>query len=180
MRRLLNQIIPNNWDFKPIQTGLFEAPCDWSGPRKPSSITLYFHISPIFGLKMAIKRNILQYGKMYESEKYLYGKGSDKIIVFFMAVKSDCYGNVNVDVRVRGTLKCSKIKFRSNFGDFWKLFNFKSLGASTSPPPSPHFQSINKVKARVNSGLAKYDFLSLGYLEHNEIFLWGNREVFFA
>ena len=109
-------------------------------------------------------------------------RGLTKSLFFFMAVKSDCYGNVNVDVRVRGTLKCSQIKFRSNFGDCWKLFNFKSLGASTSPPPpaSPHFQSINKVKARVNSGLAKYDFLSLGYLEHNEIFLWGNREVFFA
>lgn len=56
------------------------------------------------------------------------GKGSDKIIVFFMAVKSDCYGNVNVDVRVRGTLKRSQIKFRSIFGDCWKLFNFKSFG----------------------------------------------------
>ena len=33
---------------------------------------------------MAIKRNILQYGKMFESEKYLYGKGSDKINVFFL------------------------------------------------------------------------------------------------
>lgn len=31
---------------------------------------------------MAIKQNILQYGKMFESEKYLYGEGSDKIIVF--------------------------------------------------------------------------------------------------
>ena len=63
---------------------------------------------------------------------------------------------------------------------FGSCSTLKVWGPQPSPPPSPHFQSINKVKARVNSGLAKYDFLSLGYLEHNEIFLWGNREVFFA
>ena len=96
---------------------------------------------------MAIRRNILQYGKMFESEKYLYGKGSDKINVFFFsiianktAVKFDCYGNVNVDVSVRpGTLKCSPIKYRKILGGCWKLFNFKSLGVSTQtlPPPPP-------------------------------------------